>query len=126
MFFNNLKIRTKLTLIFGSLAAVSVLAAGVTFVSFNQINIIRAKILDIHMADKARIVAENNFLLYAKNFDEGALSEHNKSITEVKEIVSNIKENPLRNEDLSVLDDILTKQNEYNAAIELISRCKDF
>lgn len=122
MFFNNLNIRTKLTLIFGSLAAISVLAAGVTFISFNQINKIRAKILEIHMADKARIVAENNFLLYAKNFEQGALNELNTSISEVKSIVTTIKDNPLRNEDIAILDDILTKQDEYNNAIEKLSQ----
>ena len=74
------------------------------------------------MADKARIVAENNFLLYAKNFEQGALNELNASINEVKSIVTAIKENPLRNEDIAILDDILTKQNEYNDAVENLSQ----
>lgn len=122
MIFNDLKIRTKLTLIFGSLAAVSVLAAGVTFISFNQINKIRAKILDIHMADKARIVAENHFLLYAKNFDETAFKQLSTSISEVTRIVTSIKDNPLRREDVPILDNMLSMQKEISQAAEKLSQ----
>lgn len=121
MIWNNLNIRTKLTIIFGSLAAISILAAGVTFISFNQINAIRSKILDLHLADKARIVANNHFLNYANSFDEGARAELRTSTEEMQRIINTLRANPLKKEDLPILDEMLAKINDYSKAVDDLS-----
>lgn len=116
MNWNSLKIRTKLTLIFGSLATIALLAAGVTFLSFNQINQIRSKILDLHLADKSRISTDNHFLLYLQNPDSKTLTQLETSIGELQRILTNFQKDPLHVDDILAIDDMLKSISEYNSA----------
>lgn len=113
MFFNNLKIRTKLTLIFGSLSTIALLAAGATFLSFNQINGIRTKILDLHIADKARISADNNFLIFLRSSDDETLYRLEQSIQEVEQVLSDFRENPLQDSNVPIINKMLGEIGEY-------------
>jgi methyl-accepting chemotaxis protein len=109
----NLNIRTKLTLIFGSLSAVALIAAAITFVSFNQINSIRAKILDLHLADKSRISADNSFLLYYQNPDAKVLENLEMSIADVDRVLRTLRKNPLQPSDVSIIDGMLSTVDLY-------------
>ena len=111
-----LKIRTKLTLIFGSLSTIALLAAGATFLSFNQINGIRAKILDLHIADKARISADNNFLIFMRNPDDETLGRLEKSIQEVGQVLNDFRENPLQSSNVPIIDEMLREVTEYKTS----------
>ncbi|MDX9847350.1 MAG: HAMP domain-containing methyl-accepting chemotaxis protein [Tenuifilaceae bacterium] len=113
MNFFKLNIRTKLTLIFGSLSTIALLAAGATFLSFNQINGIRAKILDLHLADKARISADNNFLMFLRNPDSETLSRLENSIMQVETVLKDFKSNPLEQSNVRVIDEMLNDVNQY-------------
>jgi methyl-accepting chemotaxis protein len=115
MIFNNLKIRTKLTLIFGSLSTIALLAAGATFISFNQINSIRAKILDLHIADKARISADNNFLIFLRNPDEQTRQRLEASINDLEHVLVDFKSNPLQDQNISIIDKMLQEVNVYKS-----------
>lgn len=117
MSWNNFSIRTKLTLIFGSLAFIAMLAAGITFMSFNQINQIRAKILDIHLADKSRINTDKHFLIYLKNPDEKNLEGLKTSINSLKTILVKFKENLLNRGDISNIDQMIDDVNQYNVSV---------
>lgn len=108
-----LNIRTKLTLIFGSLSTIALLAAGATFLSFNQINGIRAKILDLHLADKARISADNNFLMFLRNPDNETLSRLENSINEVENVLKNFRNNPLQQSNIKLIDEMLNDVSQY-------------
>ncbi|HPF92366.1 MAG TPA: HAMP domain-containing methyl-accepting chemotaxis protein [Tenuifilaceae bacterium] len=117
----NLKLRAKLTLIFGSLAAVALLAAGITFLSFNQINGIRAKILSLHLADKSRIAADNNFLLFMRSPDTQNLSRLSGSINELEGTLTQFRDNPLRNEDILIVNEMLKNVNTYKTSAQSLS-----
>jgi methyl-accepting chemotaxis protein len=119
---NNLKIRTKLTLIFGSLAAIAMLAAGITFLSFNQINSIRAKILDLHLADKSRISADNNFLLFLRNPDAETLLKLESSIDEVEKILVDFKGNPLQGDHIDIINQMLNSVSTYKSSTEKLNQ----
>jgi methyl-accepting chemotaxis protein len=121
MIWDKLKIRTKLTLIFGSLAAIALMAAGVTFLSFNQINAIRTKILDLHLADKSRITADNNFLLYLQNSDNKALSVLEISVADLQRGFSESRENPLQQTDVPIIDQMLVGVGEYKSSINKLT-----
>lgn len=110
-------IRTKLTLVFGSLAFVALLAALLTFMSFSQINSIRARILDLHLADKARIVASNNFLHFRQNPDAKSLSELTRSMDQFRTQVADLKHTPLRNSDLIIIDSMLLEVERLTKSI---------
>ncbi|MFP4556208.1 MAG: methyl-accepting chemotaxis protein [Bacteroidales bacterium] len=125
MSWNNLNIRTKLTLIFGSLAAIALIAAGVTFLSFNQINGIRAKILNLHLADKSRITADNNFLLYLQNPDSRTLSQVKQGLQEVQDVLTELKENPLQQKDIQVIEGMLQEIDQYYSSINQLSNLSD-
>ncbi len=116
MNFFKLNIRTKLTLIFGSLSTIALLAAGATFLSFNQINGIRAKILDLHLADKARISADNNFLMFLRNPDNETLLRLESSIMDVEKVLNDFKSNPLQQSNIRVIDEMLNDVNQYKAS----------
>jgi methyl-accepting chemotaxis protein len=117
MIWDKLKIRTKLTLIFGSLAAIALLAAGVTFISFNQINAIRTKILNLHLADKSRITADNNFLLFLKSSDNGTLKMLERSVADIQHAFSEARDNPLQQSDIPIINQMLASVNEYKTSI---------
>lgn len=113
---NNLKIRTKLTLIFGSLSAIAVLAAGATFISFNQINGIRAKILDLHLTDKARISNENNFLLFLRNPDNENLSRLETSTKDFENKLIDYRSHALLQSNVHTIDEMLNGVNKYKVS----------
>lgn len=117
----NLKIRAKLTLIFGSLAAIAMLAAGVTFISFNQINKIRAKILDLHLADKSRITADNFFLIYIQNPEAGNLNQLDKSVKDLGDKLQAFKEDPLQASDILSINEMLECVLKYNESVSKLS-----
>lgn len=117
----NLKIRAKLTLIFGSLAAIAMLAAGVTFISFNQINKIRAKILDLHLADKSRITADNFFLIYIQNPEAGNLNQLDKSVKDLGDKLQAFKEDPLQASDVLNINEMLECVLKYNESVSKLS-----
>jgi methyl-accepting chemotaxis protein len=121
MNWNNINIKTKLTLIFGSLAAVAILAAGLTFVSFNQINKLRGKILDLQIADKARIVANNNFLLYIQNPESETLNKLSQSLKEVQWIIYDLQATPIDESDVYVLGEMISNLENYEKAISLLT-----
>ncbi len=121
MFWDSLNIRTKLTIIFGSLATIAIMAAGLTFASFNQINAIRAKLLNLHLADKSRISADNYFLLYIKNPDSKTLDQLKSSIGEVQSILNALKQNLLQAEDAQTINSMLEGLEQYNKSISTLS-----
>lgn len=125
MSWNNLKIRTKLTLIFGSLAAIALIAAGVTFLSFNQINGIRAKILNLHLADKSRINADNNFLLYLQNPDRKTLTQVENGLEEVQGVLEELQENPLQQKDVRVIDGMLKEIEQYFYSVNQLTNLSE-
>lgn len=113
----SLKIRAKLTLIFGSLAAIAMLAAGVTFLSFNQINRIRTKVLDLHLADKSRITADNYFLIYIQDPDSKTLSQLEKSVSDLGVLLQAFKDNPLQASDIALLSEMQECVLKYNESV---------
>jgi methyl-accepting chemotaxis protein len=114
---NSLKIRTKLTIVFGSLAFTALLAAGLTFVSFNMINKTRARILELHMADKSRIEASNFFLMYLKSPDAATLNQLSLKQEEVNSVIGNLKNKTLKPEELSSINEMEQWLNEIKLLI---------
>ncbi len=122
MIWNSLKIRTKLTLVFGSLAFVSIFAAGLTFVSFNLMNKVRSHILELHMADKKRIEANNFYLLYVENSDTKSLDDLKKANETLTECIEKLKGPLLSATDEGVLNSMLTIMTDNKEAIEKLSK----
>lgn len=91
----------------------ALIAAAITFVSFNQINSIRAKILDLHLADKSRISADNSFLLYYQNPDAKVLENLEMSIADVDRVLRTLRKNPLQPSDVSIIDGMLSTVDLY-------------
>lgn len=118
MIWNNLKIRTKLTIVFGSLAFTALLAAGLTFVSFNMINKTRARILELHMADKSRIEASNYFLMYLKNPDANTLNQLSQKQDEVKAVISDLKNKTLKPEELNTINEMEQWLSEIKISLD--------
>jgi methyl-accepting chemotaxis protein len=121
MIWNNLKIRTKLTIVFGSLALTSLLAAGLTFISFSSINKTRARILDVHMADKTRIEANNSFLLYIKSPDTKTLNLLLSKQKELSDETVELLANPLSEEEVSILKLMIEDINQNIASIDKLA-----
>jgi methyl-accepting chemotaxis protein len=121
MIWNNLKIRTKLTIVFGSLALTSLLAAGLTFVSFNMINKTRARILEVHMADKTRIEANNSFLLYIKNPDANTLNQLLAVQKELNDDATALVANPLSGDEAIILRGMIDDMNQNIVSIEKLA-----
>jgi methyl-accepting chemotaxis protein len=98
---------------FGSLSIIALLAAGATFLSFNQINSIRASILDLHLADKAKISVDNNFLLYSLSSDRDTHTKLEKSIETIETILTDFKGNSVHKKNDRIIDLMLSEVNEY-------------
>ncbi|MDY0347555.1 MAG: HAMP domain-containing methyl-accepting chemotaxis protein [Tenuifilaceae bacterium] len=117
----NLKIKTKLALLFTSLSIITLLAAGATLLSFNQINNLRANVLDLHLADKAKISVDNNLLLYTLNPDANTLVQLDKSVKTIETILANCKENSIEKKNVEIIDQMLLETEEYKKSLELLS-----
>ncbi len=122
MIWNSLKIRTKLTLVFGSLALISILAAGLTFVSFNRMNKVRSHILELHMADKNRIEANNFYLLYIENSDTKSLNDLKEANETLTENIEKLKGTMISATNEGVLNSMLPIMTDNREAIEKLSK----
>ncbi|MDD2197421.1 MAG: HAMP domain-containing methyl-accepting chemotaxis protein [Bacteroidales bacterium] len=118
----NLKLKTKLALMFGSLSIAALLAAGATFLSFNQINSIRASILDLHLADKAKISVDNNFLLYSLSSDSDTHIRLEKSIETIETILTSFKGNSILKKNDRTIDLMLFEIGEYKKITEQLGK----
>jgi len=122
MIWNSLKIRTKLTLVFGSLAFISILAAGLTFVSFNRMNIVRSHILELHLADKKRIEANNFYLLFIENPNAKSLEDLKTANETLTGCIEKLKGNLLSTIDVEVLNNMITILADNKDAIVKLSK----
>ncbi len=90
MKWNDIKIRTKLTIGFGSLIAMMVVVGGFTFLSFQSISKVRERILSQNIVDKQRHMVQESIRDYYLNPSSQEQAKVNGKLGELERELNNL------------------------------------
>ena len=120
----NLKIKTKIALLFGSMAVVVLCACVFVLWSVGKLNQIRANTLDLHLIDKFEISSENRLLQFMEYHDDNIIALFGNDIDSIRALITNIKNVTDDKSDLIKLDEMLENVDIYSASFSKIVEYK--
>ena len=120
----NLKIKTKIALLFGSMAVVVLCACVFVLWSVGKLNQIRANTLDLHLIDKFEISSEARLLQFMEYYDDNIIALFENDIDSIRALITNIKNVTDDKSDLIKLDEMSENIDIYSASFSKIVEYK--